>query len=267
MAFLNVAGDRRIYFEHFAGRGTPILLVHGWAVDSRCWDTLLPKLWAAGHAVITMDHRCCGRSDRDFNDVSVAAIAADVVALADHLALSKVVLNGWSLGGAVVVAAAARLGDRVSGLVLTGGATPRYTQTEGFAVGGTVEVVQGTIDAIASDRAGTFVGVSRAVFAADPGQPTLDLVAQMFLASSPRAYGTLLDLAHLDQREILPKLKAPALLMHGDADQFVPLDIARIAAAALPNATLSIYPGCGHAPFLEAAARYASELTAFMARV
>ena len=89
----------------------------------------------------------------------------------------------------------------------------------------------------------------------------------LFLHSGARAYGTLRDLADVDQRTLLPRIRVPTLLAHGDADQFVSLDIARAAAALLPDATLSIYPDCGHAPFLEARSRYLEELQAFLARI
>jgi len=264
VAYLAVDGDRRIYYEHFRGDGTPLLLIHGWAVDSRCWDGVLPALFDSGRPVITLDQRCCGRSDRDFTDVSIQAIAADVVRLADHLALQRVALNGWSLGGAVAVAAAAALRDRLAGLVLTGGATPRYTRAADFPHGGSEADVRATITAIRGDRAATFEGVAGAVFAAPPGAAQLAFMARMFLDSSPRAYATLLDLATLDQRAVLPRIAAPALLLHGADDAFVTLDIARAAAALLPNARLSVFEGCGHAPFAEAQARYCDELGAFL---
>ena len=264
MAYLAVEGTKRIYYEHFEGSGVPIVLVHGWAVDSRCWDGVLPALFETGRGVITLDQRCCGRSDRDFNDVSINAIASDVVRLADHLALNRVVLNGWSLGGAVVVNAAAGLRDRLAGLVLTGGATPRYTGTADFPYGATVADVQATIAGIAENRAVAFEGVARAVFATQPDAAQLNNVARMFLDSSPRAYATLLDLASLDQRDTLPNLRVPALLLHGDADAFVPLDIAKSAASLLHDARLSVFAKCGHAPFLEARARYCRELTDFL---
>ena len=266
MSFLAVEGSKQIYYEHFAGTGTAIVLVHGWAVDSRCWDGVLPALLATGRPVISIDHRCCGRSDRDFTDVSVDAIAADVVRLVGHLGLQQVVLNGWSLGGAVVVDAAFALGGRLAGLVLTGAATPRYTRCADFPHGGTVEDVQGTIANIQAGRAMAFEGVAGAVFAQPPGAAQLAFVARMFLDSSPRAYGTLLDLATLDQRSVLPRIAAPTLLMHGADDLFVTLDTARAAASQLPDATLSVYPNCGHAPFLEAQARYCDELIAFLTR-
>jgi pimeloyl-ACP methyl ester carboxylesterase len=268
VAFLSVEGGRRIYYEHHsAGTGVPILLVHGWAVDSRCWDGILPALTGSGHAVISMDHRCCGRSDRDFTDVSVKAIAADVVRIVDHLGLQQVVLNGWSLGGAVVVEAAVALGRRLAGLVLTGAATPRYTRSNDFEHGGSATDVSATIAGIEGDRAAAFEGVAGAVFATPPSAAMLAFIARMFIDSSPRAYATLLDLADLDQRALLPQIKAPTLLAHGTDDAFVALPIAQAAAALLPQSRLSTYPHCGHAPFLEARVRYCDELGAFLRQI
>ena len=266
MSYLAVEGSKQIYFEHHAGSGTAIMLVHGWAVDSRCWDGVLPALIATGRPVITIDHRGCGRSDRDFADVSIAAIAADVVRVVDHLGVQRIVLNGWSLGGAVAVAAAVVLGARLAGLVLTGGATPRYTATADFPLGGTIEAVQATIAGIDADRATAFAGVAGAVFASPPSDAQLAFVARMFLDSSPRAYSTLLDLATIEQRSLLPRITAPALLAHGSNDLFVPLAIAEAGKKLLTNATLSVYPNCGHAPFIEARARYLEELTEFVGR-
>ena len=61
-------------------------------------------------------------------------------------------LNGWSLGGAVAIDAAARLGSRLAGLVLTCGATPRYTRGDDFPYGGTAADVAATVAALRADR-------------------------------------------------------------------------------------------------------------------
>jgi len=266
MPFLEVEGRRRIYYERVGSSGVPLLLIHGWAVDSRCWTPIVPALLDAGISLITFDHRCCGRSDHDFSDVTVQAIADDVVELLDRLDVPRAALNGWSLGGAVAVAAGARLGDRLAALVLTGAATPRYTRGSDFPHGGTVADVRATIDAIGADRAETFRNVARAVFAAPPNDAELAFVTEMFLASGPRASATLLDLAGLDQRALLPAITAPTWVVHGAVDAFVSVEIAIAAAELLANARLSVYPNCGHAPFLEATKRYAIELTAFLDR-
>ena len=106
MARLEVDGNKSIYYEDLGGDGRAMVLIHGWGMDNRCWDGVILPLQAAGHRLITMDHRGCGRSDHDFADLSIAAIAGDVAALVAHLGLSDVVVNGWSLGGAVATHAA-----------------------------------------------------------------------------------------------------------------------------------------------------------------
>ena len=115
MARLAVDGTKSIYFEDLGGAGRALIMVHGWGMDNRCWDGVILPLLAAGHRVITMDHRGCGRSDHDFADVSIAANAADIVQLVDHLGLNDVVVNGWSLGGAVATHAASLLVAAVLG--------------------------------------------------------------------------------------------------------------------------------------------------------
>ena len=101
MSYLAVENDRRIYFEHHRGDARPIVLIHGWGANTRCWDTTAPALKAEGHEVVLVDLRACGRSDKDFEDVSIAALADDVVKVVEHLGLESPVINGWSLGGAV----------------------------------------------------------------------------------------------------------------------------------------------------------------------
>ena len=99
MARLEVDGNKSIYYEDLGGDGRAMVLIHGWGMDNRCWDGVILPLQALGYRVVTMDHRGCGRSDHDFADLSIAAIAGDVASLVAHLGLSDVVVNGWSLGG------------------------------------------------------------------------------------------------------------------------------------------------------------------------
>ena len=106
MAYLNTEDARRIYFEYYPGNKVPVMLIHGWGMSCRVWDTTLVALQAAGHAVVSYDQRGCGSSDKDFNEVSITSSARDAVALLAHLGIERAVLNGWSLGGAIAVEAA-----------------------------------------------------------------------------------------------------------------------------------------------------------------
>ena len=111
MAYLKTEDARRIYFEYYPGNKVPVMLIHGWGMSCRVWDTTLVALQAEGHAVVSYDQRGCGSSDKDFNEVSITSSARDAVALLAHLGIERAVLNGWSLGGAIAVEAASTLGS------------------------------------------------------------------------------------------------------------------------------------------------------------
>lgn len=266
MAYLEVEGSKRIYFEHHAGSGRPVVLVHGWGANARCWDTVAPALRANGNEVVLLDQRACGRSDNDFDDVSIAALGSDVARLCEHLGLRAPVVNGWSLGGAVAVDAVARLGANAGGLVLTGGASPRYTATSDWPHGGTLDDVQGVLNGLAADRASTLKAVSEAVCVAPVGEPVVNWLYGMFLEMGPRADESLRDLADVDQRKTLGALEIPVLSLHGNQDGFVAFSNAEAAVELCSQASLVEFDGCGHAPFLEERDRYLTELTGFLNR-
>ncbi len=174
MARFDCGDGRTVYYEHHRGTATPVVLIHGWAMSSRLWVGTVEALKHAGHAVITIDHRGCGQSDRDFGDVSIAALASDVEGIVRQEASRPVVLNGWSLGGAVAAEAAHRLGDKAAGLVLTCGASPRFTKTADFPYGGDEEGLAATAAALAGDRAAFFKGLAQGVCAREVSQETVD---------------------------------------------------------------------------------------------
>ena len=49
MARLEVDGSKSIYYEDLGGAGQPMMLIHGWGMDNRCWDGVILPLQAAGH--------------------------------------------------------------------------------------------------------------------------------------------------------------------------------------------------------------------------
>lgn len=264
MGYLNVEGDRRLYVEHHRGEGAPVVLIHGWGVTGRCWDTTLPALLANGNEVVILDQRCCGKSDKDFEDLSIDALGSDVVSVVRELGCRRPVLNGWSLGGAVAADAAAKLGDDLGGLVLTGGASPRFTQGEDWPWGDTVEGLEGTLAAVRDNRPLALRGVAEAVCHADVGEPAIAWMWSMFMETSPLADRSLRDLGEVDQREQFTRIHAPALVLCGRHDAFVAYEAAARAAELLRDARFVGFEDSGHAPFIEEGERYRSELIGFV---
>jgi pimeloyl-[acyl-carrier protein] methyl ester esterase len=267
MAYLTVDGDKRIYYEDHGSGDTALVLIHGWGMNCRVWDYATLPLLEAGHRVIVMDHRGCGRSDHDFEDMGIEAIAADVAALVKARGVSRAVLNGWSLGGAVATQAAHNLGSTCVGLVLTAGASPIYTQKPDLPLGGTAEDVEGTVAAINADRVNVLHGVAGAVCAKPVSDQMLDWMAWAFIDSSARATETLGELAHLDQRDMLLGLDMPVLSYICGQDGFVAPQISQWVADNHPRAEGVSFPDSGHAPFIEEREGYLDALQSFLAAV
>jgi len=263
MARLAVDGSKSIYFEDLGAGDTALVLIHGWGMSGRCWDGILKPLLEHGLRVVTMDHRGCGRSDHDFADLSIDAIAGDVAALVDELNLKSVILNGWSLGGAVATKAASLLGSRCSALVLTAGASPIYTQKPDLPLGGTAEDVAGVVAAMDDDRVTFLAGLAHAVCAKPISDAMLTWMGDAFIASAARASSTLGELAHIDQREMLLGLDMPVLSYICGQDGFVAPEISRWVADNHPRAKGIEFPDSGHAPFIEERADYVSTLVEF----
>lgn len=260
-------GGRNLYFEHYPGPGLPVILVHGWGMHCRVWDTTLVALRQAGHEVLSFDQRCCGRSDKDFDETTIEASASDVAALARHAGLRRAVVNGWSLGGAIAVSAANLMGGTCAGVVLTAGASPRYTQAPDFPHGGPPGSTAQTVALLREDRANFLWNLTKAVCAV-PQSPAVDQwLWGMFMQASPGADTALAGLDTLDQRTIVRGLQVPLLSVVGGKDAIVPPGIGRLAAEIAPRGRLAEFEACGHAPFLEDGPRYRKTLLDFLGSI
>lgn len=265
MPYLETADGGRVHYEHFAGRNAPVVLIHGWGMSGRVWYSIVEGLCRAGHEVVTVDQRGCGRSDRDFADLSIAANARDVQAIAAALKLRPAILNGWSLGGAIAAEAAQRMGDTACGLVLTCGATPRLTRAADFPYGAEPGSYAALGDALLADRAGFFQGIAQGTCAKDVGAATIAWLQAIFLESGPMLYTALAAAEDLDQRALLAGLEIPVLAVIGGRDAILAPELGSQAVACTRRGAAALFPESGHAPFLEEPEAYLAELLRFTA--
>jgi len=234
-----------------SGAGPTLLALHGWSRSSADLAPLAERL--GGFRVLRPDLPGHGRSAP--GPFTLAALAAGLAALAEAEELSRAVLLGWSLGAQVALAAVAThpaLAARLSGLVLLG-ATPRFTEGDGWPHGLPARAVEGlalrlrraprqALDRFLDDcfAPGELdeAGLARVgALAAAPPDPAAALAGLALLAST-------------DLRACLPAVTLPTLVLHGEADAICPVGAGRALAAALPQARLLTLPGLGHAPFL-----------------
>lgn len=114
-------GGLRLHLRHWPGTGRPFVLLHGLASNARTWDGVAAHLAAAGHAVVAVDQRGHGLSDKPDSGYDFAAIAGDLASLIDGLGLDRPIIAGQSWGGNVVLTFAARYPERAAGIVLVDG--------------------------------------------------------------------------------------------------------------------------------------------------
>jgi non-heme chloroperoxidase len=265
MSHLQVENGRGIYYESYQGSNPAVVLIHGWGMHTRIWDPTIAALRGAGYAVVSFDQRGCGRSDKDFAMVSIDAAVSDVVQLVESLSLSSVVLHGWSLGAAIAVGAAARLGTRCKGVISVGGATPRLVQGEGWPYGMAPGAATALCHSLATERATSLAGFMSVMFAVQVDTATSHWAAQTLLESAQSADAALLDLEKLDQRAILAELAVPFLAILGCRDVLVQPELVRQAATIPRNGTVVEFEHSGHAPFIEEREKYAKTLLNFLA--
>lgn len=264
MAYINRENDRKIYFEYHAGTKTPVVLIHGWGTSSRVWDTTLASLRSAGHSVVAFDQRGCGMSDKDFSQNSIGLGAEDAIAILKHLDIKRAVLNGWSLGGAIAVETASRLGSGCAGVVLTAAASPRYVQASDYPFGGAPGSATATVGVMREGRANFFDALTKAVCAAPQSTAMNTWMWSLFMQTSPIADDALAELDVLDQRATLGAIDAPVLGFVGAKDLVVAPDVCRSVANYAKHCKLVEFENCGHAPFIEEGPQYRAALLEFL---
>jgi 3-oxoadipate enol-lactonase len=116
LGFVSVP-EGTLYFER-AGQGPAIVLIHSAFLDRREWDPQF-STYAAHHTVVRYDVRGHGRST---GNRAHSSDAEDLAAVLDHLGIAKGAVLGNSDGARIACEFAAGLPDRVSGLILVGGA-------------------------------------------------------------------------------------------------------------------------------------------------
>ena len=116
MSYFDYEGNKIFYEE--SGEGKPLIILHGNTASSKMFVPIIP-LFSENHRVITMDFLGCGQSDRlrEWPVDLWYEWSKQVIALCDHLNLSKVDLIGCSGGALVAINAALENPERIDAMV------------------------------------------------------------------------------------------------------------------------------------------------------
>lgn len=239
------------------GQGRPVILIHGWPLSKEMWEYQLSNLVNAGLRVITYDRRGFGHSARPWNGYDYDTLAEDLKDLIEQLNLKDAVLVGFSMGGGEVVRYLSRYGsERVSKIVLISSVTPFLGKTADNPDGVDPAIFEEMLANIRQDRihflddfGKKFFGVS--LMKHPVSAPLLDYYRMLASVASPQATEQCaIAFGQTDFRSDMQAITVPALIIHGDADQTVPIEASGARTAAmLPGSQYIVYEGAPHGLF------------------
>jgi pimeloyl-ACP methyl ester carboxylesterase len=271
MPYIITEDEVEIFYQDW-GTGRPVVLIHGWPLNSNMWEKQATFLAEHGLRVITYDRRGFGKSDQPWGDYDYDTLADDLATLLDSLELTGVTLVGFSMGGGEVARYLSLYGsERVSQAVLISAVTPFLLKTEDNPDGVDSKVFDDIEAELRKDRPAfihdfgpKFYG--RSMVNHTVSEPVLEWTQEMALTGSLRATLACANAwATTDFRADLAAIDIPVLVIHGTGDETVPIEVsAHRAVKLLPKATLSEYEGEPHGLFLTAADRLNQELLDFI---
>jgi non-heme chloroperoxidase len=254
------------------GTGPTVVFSHGWPLNADAWDAQMLFLGQNGYRVIAHDRRGHGRSSQPWDGNNMDTYADDLGELLDHLDLKNVTLVGHSTGGGEVVRYIGRHGSkRVSKAVLIGAVPPIMLKTEKNPGGLPLSAFDQIRAGVTADRSQFFKDLTIPFYGynkpdAKISQGVRDAFwLQGMQVSIVGAYDCIKAFSETDFTEDLKKIDVPTLILHGDADQIVPIQASALLSAKLiQNSTLKVYPGAPHGMGTTLADKVNADLLGFL---
>ena len=228
---------------------------HGWPLSSDSWEAQMLFLASNGYRCIAHDRRGHGRSDQTWHGNEMNTYADDLASLMSTLDLKRAVLIGFSAGGGEVARYIGRHStNRLEKVVLVSSVPPLMLKTSANPEGLPMEVFDSIRTNSIADRSqfykelasGPFFGFNRP--GAKISQGMIDSFwHQGMHAGHKNTFDCIKAFSETDFTEDLKKFDIPALIIHGDDDQIVPIAAAGLASSKLiKGSVLKVYKGAPH---------------------
>ena len=237
-----------------SGTAGTVVLIHGWPLSWRMWEPQIGPLTEAGYRVVAYDRRGFGSSGFPWGGYDYDTFAADLKDLLEELDLSDVTLVGFSMGGGEVARYCGRYGTgRLKSVVFMSSVAPFMLKTDdnpdGVPRSTFTEMEQGVKD----DRPHFLDGFTKQFLNwGVVSHPVSEEMRQYSLSVAEMAQpkATLDCIAAFGETDFRPDMAGvtvPAMFVHGDADQVVPLDVsAKQGHRMVPGSRLEVIEGAPH---------------------
>lgn len=273
--WLDLPGGVRVHYRDQGRRGAPVLvMVHGYGASLEAWEPWISRL-GADYRVVSLDLPGHGltRAPASYRP-SIDDYAELTDQLAQTLKLGPYVAIGNSMGGAVAWHIALRHPTHVRGLVLVDSAgwpDPSYDPKNPPLI---FKLLMSPVGRAFLSQVDTRPMAKSGLLAAylDPALVTPELIDRYVnFSRAPGHRAILINIQTSGFGEASPavfrSIAAPTLVMHGEKDRMIPVQVGRDYAAAIPGAQLVIYPGVGHVPMEQIPDQSVLDLRAFLSRL
>ncbi len=240
MAYLEVDNARFHYLE--AGEGPLALFIHGFPLDARMWFDQVEQL-ADQRRCVAVDLRGSGRSSSFVGEaLTMDRHAADMAALIKGLGEKNADVVALSMGGYVALALLEAQPERFRSVALIDTKATADDEAGRAARDGAKERL------LAEGRPAFAAGMLGMLVAATTGPTVRARVTDMIEDTPYETIAATLEgmKQRPDRSGLLGRIGFPALVVVGEEDALMPPDVARVMAAAIPEARFDVVPGAGH---------------------
>lgn len=262
MPFLDRAGVR-IWYDTI-GTGDPLLLVPGLGDPADAAWRVLPAL-AGRHTVVLVDNRGAGRSDPAGQSFTIADLARDAAGVLDRIGLGPAHVAGFSMGGLIAQELALGEPEIVRSLIL-GCTSPGGRDAVPMSAAAAPALVPGR----RYSRADRLWGEARVCYAPSTSRAAIeeDIEAKLRRPVNRLGYAAQLGAVgrYRGAGRRLRDWTGPTLIVHGTADQVVPVANAERLAALVPHAQLRLIEGAGHILMTDATDELVAAMVEFTGR-
>ena len=273
MPYITATDDTELYVKEWGPRdGRPVILIHGWPLNADSFDDITLGLANAGFRAIAYDRRGFGRSDQPWDGYDYDTLADDLACVIEQCDAEDAAIIGFSMGGGEVARYLSKHGaDNVSQAVLISSVVPYMLKTADNPAGVDQSVFDEMTAGMKDDRAAFMQTFAKGFFGVGfLTSPVSDGVLDGFFQSAMMAgiHPTLAcaeAFATTDFRRDMTAFTVPTLIIHGTADQTVPIDSsAREAIKHIPHAKMIEYDGAPHGVLVTHKAEVLRDLLAFL---
>ncbi|MFL2132886.1 alpha/beta fold hydrolase [Desemzia sp. FAM 24101] len=233
------------------GEGKPIVFLHGWPFNQQMFEYQYNYFLPRGYRIVGIDFRGFGISDLVIEDYNYNTLADDVRVVLEELHIEKVILVGFSMGGAVAARYMAHHdGFGVEKVILISAAAPQFAKKSYYLTGIKKAEVTDWIEQMQTDRPRMIQDYIKQLFHEKPYAAYKDWLSS--LAWSASSYALILSALALRDEEVsvdLEKIAVSTLICHGEKDRVCSYEMVEEMAALIPQHFVVPFRKSGHAIF------------------